>query len=203
VLRALALSVGRTHVRSRPELAARGSVVESIGNEPSPPHYHLPIVGYLLKVGLGEVAGAAVVEGVVGFAALLLLTAVVGLVSMGVVVPALDDDLGEEDEGDGVEGHVVLFLALELAVVEQVASRFHLFQGQFGLPVHVLQGLALGRSGLVDELGHDGQFGEVVEGFVVAKVNPVLHHVHLVQQTSGTLLQLLVRLMHPISNLLF
>ena len=49
-------------------------------------------------------------------------------VADGVVVPALDDDLGEEDEGDGIEGDVSALLSLQLPVVVQIAAGFHFLE---------------------------------------------------------------------------
>jgi hypothetical protein len=50
-----------------------------------------------------EVAGAAVIEGVIEIIVLLLIFGPVATFQ-GVVVPPLDDHLREENQGDGVEG---------------------------------------------------------------------------------------------------
>ena len=62
-------------------------------------------------MGLVEVAGAAVIERVIGVVVLLHVLGAVATLE-GVVVPPLDDHLGEEDEGDGVkrDGELVIFL---------------------------------------------------------------------------------------------
>ena len=50
--------------------------------------------------------------------------------------------------------------------------------------MHFLEGLSLFGGRLVDELGDDGQFGEVEEGLVVAEVDSVAHNVHFMEQSG-------------------
>lgn len=59
----LALAVGCDHVGGGPELAEviLGGCLPVL-EEASPPHDSLPLVGHLLELSLGKIAGAAVVE---------------------------------------------------------------------------------------------------------------------------------------------
>ena len=117
-------------------------------------------------------------------------------------MPTLHDHLREEDQRDGVKGLLVDVVLLQFVVVEKIASRFLLFEGLLCLFVHVVQLFPLVGSGVLNELWHDGDLGEVVEGLVVAEVESVAHHVHLVQQTGRTLLQLAVHLVDFLFDLL-
>jgi hypothetical protein len=123
VLCLLTLSVGCHHVGCGSELATGSYLLQSSGLQQSTsPHDGFLIVGHFLELSFREVTGTAVVERVIKLALLLVfLVSEIGYILGGVVVPTLDDDLREENERDGVQGHIIALFSLKLPVVEEVS----------------------------------------------------------------------------------
>lgn len=103
-------------------------------------------------------------------------------------MPSFDDHLREENKRNGVQWLSLLVFAFQLSIVEQIPRRFELIELFLRLLVHFVHELELFWRCVSDELGHCGQLDKMEEGLMVAKVDPLLHEIHLVQQNRCSLL---------------
>jgi hypothetical protein len=98
ILRLLAILIRTTNIICRLKLAfIRGFTL----HQSSPANGDSFLRRNLFVLGLVEIAGAAVIERIVGIVVFFLGLGP-GATLEGVVVPAFDDHLSEEDEGNGV-----------------------------------------------------------------------------------------------------
>lgn len=140
-----------------------------------------------LKPRLVDVTGAAIIERIEGIV-LLILWKCWFFALEGVVMPSFDDHLREENKGNGVKRLCLLVLALQLPIIKEVSCWFEFIELLLRLAVHFIHKFELFRRCICDKLRDCGQFNKMVEGLMIAKVDSLLHEVHLVEQHCRSLL---------------